>query len=157
MTLTRSSTPANFIDIVVSDLSGFDHERDDFAKRPHDLFVEVKYVGHGTSYAAVGKKTISEGVKKDLKSLRRNLKLKRCRAAAMLIVDDANNVEGPAGQKLPWSPTIRPLLANPTQLERRKWAKQLGVTPSLSCPTCGSPRVAPILWGYPAPEHVPPI
>lgn len=35
-----------FIDIVVSDLSEFDAERDVFAARPHDLFVEVKYVGH---------------------------------------------------------------------------------------------------------------
>jgi hypothetical protein len=140
-----------FIDIVVSDLSDFDPESMDFAERQHDVFIEVKYVGHGTSFVAVGKRTISQGVRGDLERLKRNLEKKRCRRAAMLLIDDANHVEGDPGKGLPWSPAIRPLLANPTQLKRRRWAQELGVTLPPSCPGCGSPRVAAILWGLPGP------
>jgi hypothetical protein len=138
-----------FIDIVVSDLSDFDPETMDFAERQHDVFIEVKYVGHGTGFVAVGKRTISQGVRSDLERLKRNLVEKeRCKRAAMLVVDDANHVEAEPGKGLPWSPAI-PLLANPTALRRRARAKDLGVTLPPACPACGSPRVAAILWGEP--------
>jgi len=70
----------------------------------------------------------------------------------MLLVDDNSYLEGPAGQGIPWSPSVRPLLASPTQLARLKAAKSLRVSLPISCPHCGSPRVAPILWGMPLRE-----
>lgn len=142
-----------FIDIVVSDLSSFDVERDVFAKRPHDLFVEVKYVGHGTgTWAAVGRRTISGGVKSDLERLKKNLDRCRCRAAALLLIDDNSYLEEAAGKGLPWDPRVRPLLASPTQLARAAAAKERGVALPAGCPKCGSPRVAAILWGMPPPD-----
>jgi hypothetical protein len=105
-----------FIDIVVSDLSDFDPETQVFAERKHDAFIEVEYVGRGTQFLAVGNKTISEGVKSDLVRLNRSLGRERCKRAAMLVVDDAARLESDPGSNLPWSPSVRPLLANKAQL-----------------------------------------
>jgi hypothetical protein len=150
-----------FIDIVVSDLSTFDIERDVFAARPHDLFVEVKYVGHSAlrgQWAFDSRRKIADGVKSDLERLHRNMDLGRCRAAALLLIDDDSHLDdeahpqGPAGRGLPWTPKVTPLLASPTQLARREAARSLRVTLPAFCPTCGSPRVAAIMWGMPTPE-----
>jgi hypothetical protein len=45
-----------------------------------------------------------------------------------------------------------PGFASPAQLARREWARELGITPPLSCPACGLPRVAPIVVELPSPE-----
>lgn len=136
----------------MSDLSGFDVERDVFAERPHDLFVEVKYVGRGTAFAAVGRRTIRDGVRSDLERLKRNLDRKWCRAAALLLIDDNSYLEGPAGEGLPWDRQVRPLLASPTQIARQAAAGKLRVALPQFCPRCGSPRVAPMMYGLPPPE-----
>lgn len=142
-----------FIDIVVSDVSDFDIEKDVFSARAHDLFVEVKYMGHsGPKWAFDSRRRVRHGVSSDLVRLKRNLERGRCRVAAMLIVDDDSHLEGSDGAAMPWSPDVVPLLVSPTQLARLGWAKQLRVKLPPACPGCGSPRIAPILWGMPSPE-----
>lgn len=137
----------------MSDLSEFDTERDVFAGRAHELFVEVKYVGHSSKkWAAVSRRTIAGGVRSDLERLVRNLDKKRCTTAALLLIDDNSYLEGDAGIGMPWSPRVTPLLASPTQLARTEWARKVGVVLPASCPRCGSPRVAPIVFGMPTPE-----
>ncbi len=141
--------------MVVSDLSGFDAERDVFAARPHDLFVEVKYVGHGGGqFAFVGKRTIKSYLQSDLERLQQNLDRKRCRAAALLLVDDNSYLDALArtGEKLAWRTSIRPLLASPAQLARLAAARKVRVALPPFCPDCGSPRLASFVWGMPTPE-----
>jgi hypothetical protein len=149
-----------FVDIVVSDLSEFDFERDVFAARSHDLFVEVKYVGHSTAreWSFDSRRKIQLGVRSDLERLRRQVEIGRCRRAALLLVDDDSHLDGvlhpkgPAGKGLPWSPLVRPLLASPTQLARFRAAAELEVALPSYCGGCGSPRVAAVVWGMPTPE-----
>ena len=142
-----------FVDIVVSDLSQFNPKRDVFAERPHDLFIEVKYAGHsGKKWRFVGERTIRSGVRSDLERLQRNLDLGRCRAAAMLIVDDNSYLESVAGTGMTWSPQVRALLASPTQLARRNLARSWRVALPECCGNCGSPRIAAVLIGLPSPE-----
>lgn len=78
----------------------------------------------------------------------------RCRAAALLLVDDNSYLEALAreGHKLPWHPSVRPLLASPAHLNRRRRARELRVAVAPFCPACGSPRVAAYLWGTPTAE-----
>lgn len=141
-----------FIDIVVTDLSAFRAGTDVFAEHQHELFVEVKYVGHQSAYRAAGQRTIRDGVRADLLRLQSLVERKKCKAAAMLVVDDNSYVDSPAGQDLPWSPLVQPLLASPTQLGRLAFAKRIGVALPSACPSCGSPRIAPVQWGEPPPD-----
>jgi hypothetical protein len=142
-----------YIDIVVSDLKGFDPERDVFAERTHDLFVEVKYAGNsGEKWQFDSEGKISSGVRSDLERLTRNVELGRCRAAALVLVDDKSLLESKAGSGLPWSPLVRPLLASPTQLARSKHGREMRVRLPECCPSCGSPRVAAIVRGMPSDE-----
>jgi hypothetical protein len=86
-------------------LTGFDTERDVFAERTHDLFIEVKYAGHsGKKFRFASQRTISLGVRSDLERLQRNVDSGRCRAAALVLVDDNSYLESTAGEGLPWSP-----------------------------------------------------
>ena len=47
------------------------------------------------------------------------MELERCRAAALVLIDDNSLLESTAGTGLPWSPQVRPLVASPIQLARR--------------------------------------
>ena len=89
----KETDKTQFVDIVVSDLSGFDVKRDVFAGHQHALFVEVKYVGHSSKFKAQSLRTITSGVKNDLERLKRNLERPRCTAAAMLLIDDNSHLE----------------------------------------------------------------
>jgi hypothetical protein len=81
-----------------------------FAQRQHDLFVEVNYVGRSAKkWWFDSRRKISAGVRSDLERLQRNVELGRCRAAALLLVDDDSHLDSDAGTALPWSPNVRPV------------------------------------------------
>lgn len=68
----------------------------------------------------------------------------------MLIVDDGATLDELDSGAVKWSQRVIPLLLSPTRLKRAAAARRMKMSLPISCPTCGSPRVAPIVYGMPA-------
>jgi hypothetical protein len=108
-----------FVDVVVSDLSGFDTERDCFAKRTDDLFVEVKYAGNSSPpyYGDKLKRIFHPNyLPADLERCAVSVADGWCRRAAVLLVDDNDLLNNKIGrleelppwavEKMPWSTKV---------------------------------------------------
>jgi hypothetical protein len=158
-----------FIDVVVSDLSNFDHAAEVFAERSHDIFVEAKYIPRRRSrrFLRDSHRTI-HAVLADAKRLQVHLdRQTRCSAAAVLVIDDDDYLERAVFDRefdsetssmfepaafswSEWPKQVWPLLASGRQVARRCCGQPMPTR----CPnaTCSSPRVAPILCADPTPQ-----
>jgi hypothetical protein len=142
-----------FIDIVVSDLSDFDHEDDTqvFAERQHDAFIEVKYAGRSDPrWQRDSIRKIFDYLPIDLRKLEESIARGRCRFAGVLLVDDSGLLDL-TQRAVPWSTSVRTFLLSPTQLGRLDRALEAEVELPVGCPRCGSPRVAAFVFGEPLP------
>jgi hypothetical protein len=116
--------PMQSIDIVVSDLTGFDEDetsQERFRSRPHEIFVEAKWLkkGRWTKPGELLDRATSPngGVTKDLKNLKRALEIGRCQAAAVLIFDDECFLDV-HDDLIEWPDEVERLIVSPTALKR---------------------------------------
>lgn len=162
----KTLDPHQFIDIVVTDMGRFDVDTHEFARWRHGMFIEVKYIPirHGRwlrdSYRTVA------AILRDANRLKTHLnRSSRCVGGAVLVVDDDDVFERtvfkrefdersqkmfqPPAFKWPeWPAEVELLLISKRQTARRR---NIGGELPISCPTCGSPRVARVAYGYPSP------
>jgi hypothetical protein len=110
------------VDLVVSDLHDFvedETSQQRFMARPHELFIEGKYIPHGCARTwKFDHLRKIPSIVADAARLARHVERGHCLIAAVLVVDDENLFE----DNLPadaWPDAVRMLLASPRELERR--------------------------------------
>ena len=111
------------VDVAVSGLTDFaadDTAYNRFRTHRHLLFVEAKWFlkGWAGNQWEFDARDHLARVQGDLEKLQRHLRLGRCTAAAMLIVDDEDYFEQHGAQLL-WPEGIERLVCGPTELRRR--------------------------------------
>ena len=114
---------AQQVDIGVSDLTGFVGDEtayDRFRQHQHLLLIEAKWFlkgWRGLQWEYVAHDQVKH-VQTDLDKLARHLRLGRCAAAAMLVVDDEDFLEEHGGN-LAWPQGVERLVCGPAELRRR--------------------------------------
>ena len=126
------------IDIVVTDMTSFVEDEDTskrFKSLTHDIFVEVKWLYKGPRGTAweMSMAGRASGVARDAVALERHLWKRRCRVAAVLVVDEecffedrgVGDFEWPKPpwpseeEKRGWPSDVIRFVASPRELNRR--------------------------------------